>query len=123
MTHRSEVTQAVLLLLPEQQRLPRGQAERTWFYNIRNSGGFRLTRLGYQAFKMANMQSWSVSMQNKDITKSRLLDMDRLLQWPYYLDHRSRRIELFGAREAMMIMLMDGMAAYLDRRRREVGGR
>ena len=106
--------------LAEDQRLSLQQAERTWFYNIRSTGGFRLTRQGHQAFVSAGMQSWTVPMNMQDVTKPKLLDMDRLLRWPYYLDHRARRIHLFGAREAMMIMLMDGMSAYLDRQRSKV---
>ena len=112
MTHRREVTEAVIRQLPVPVDLD--EAMSTWYYNLRSSGGFRLTALGYQALKTAAMNSWSVDINLRDLTKASLLALDRKLNWPYYIDARLKKLVLFSSRDAMMATLYGDIKKWLE---------
>jgi len=111
-THRREVTEAVIRQLPVPVDLD--EAMSTWYYNLRSSGGFRLTALGYQALKTAAMNSWSVDINLRDLTKASLLALDRKLNWPYYIDARLKKLVLFSSRDAMMATLYGDIKKWLE---------
>jgi len=111
-THRREVTQAVIDLLPGPMALD--EAMRTWYYNLRSSGGFRLTQIGYQALGMAAVNSWSIDINFRDLTKPALLALDRRLQWPYYIDTKRKKLVLFSSRDAMMATLYGDVKLWID---------
>ena len=111
MTQRREITEAVIALLPRPMDV--GEAMGTWYYNLRSSGGFRLTELGYQALKTAAVNSWHININPRDLTKSSLLDLDRKLRWPYYIDARQKRLVLFSSRDAVMATLYGDLKTWL----------
>jgi hypothetical protein len=110
--HRREVTQAVIDLLPGTVDLD--EAMRTWYYNLRSSGGFRLTQAGYQALCSAAVNSWSIDIKFRDFTKPALLALDRRLRWPYYIDTRQKKLVLFSSRDAMMATLYGDIKLWID---------
>ena len=89
------------------------EAMSTWYYNLRSSGGFRLTALGYQALKTAAMNSWSIDINHRDLTKSNLLILDRKLNWPYYIDARLKKLVLFSSRDAVMATLYGDVKSWI----------
>ena len=111
MTHRREVTAAVIHQLPVPMDID--QAMSTWYYNLRPQGGFRLTALGYQAFKIEAMNSWSVDINPRDLTKPNLLMLDRKLKWPYYIDARRKKLVLFSSRDAVMATLYGDIKSWI----------
>jgi hypothetical protein len=111
-TLRRDITQTVINLLPAPMDLD--QAMRTWYYNLRSQGGFRLTQIGYQALCSAAVNSWSVDIQYKDITKPSLLALDRKLKWPYYIDTKRKKLVLFSSHEAMMATLYGDVRQWLE---------
>lgn len=111
MTHRREVTATVIQQLPVPLDLD--EAMNTWYYNLRPQGGFRLTTLGYQALNVAAMNSWSVDINPRDLTKSNLLMLDRKLRWPYYIDARRKKLVLFSSRDAVMATLYGDVKAWI----------
>ena len=111
MTHRLEVPAAIIAQLPVPLDL--NEAMSTWYYNIRSSGGFRLTALGYQALKTAAINFWSVDINLRDLTKPNLLTLDRKLNWPYYIDARRKKLVLFSSRDAMMANLYGDINQWL----------
>jgi hypothetical protein len=113
-THRREVTQTILDLLPAGHGITIDQAIKTWYYNLRETGGFRLTSVGYIALKAAAVQSWSVEIRFRDLTKKSLLTLDRKLQWPYYIDTKKKQLVMFSGREALMATLYNDVRAWLD---------
>lgn len=113
MSRRREVTEAILSLMPAASRITVEDAVRTWYRNIRSTGGFRLTELGYQALIEAGIQSWQTEINPKDLTRPGILALDRQMQWPYYIDTRRRRMIMFGSSEAMMITLYGDVRRYL----------
>lgn len=111
MTHRREVTAAVIQQLPLPVDID--QAMSTWYYNLRSTGGFRLTALGYQALNVAAMNSWSIDINLRDLTKTNLLTLDRKLNWPYYIDARRKKLVLFSSRDAVMATLYGDVKAWI----------
>lgn len=111
--------------LPEDRQESIDQAMVTWWANIRPEGGMRLTRHGYEILHdVLKMESWALDLANEDsaayrarITKRVVLDMDRKLEWPYYLDFnprkRTKRIVFFGSREAMMATMYGDLQRWL----------
>ena len=113
MSRRREVTETILGIMPVCDRITTDHALRTWYRNIRSTGGFRLTELGYQALIQAGIQSWQTEINPKDLTRTGILALDRQMQWPYYIDTRRRRMIMFGSSEAMMITLYGDVRRYL----------
>lgn len=113
MTRRRELTQGILNLLPGGANIDIDTAIHTWYYNIRETGGFRLTAIGYTALKAAAVESWSIPLEIKDIDKKGLLTMDRNLQWPYFIDISRRQLILFSSRDAVMATLYGDVKQWL----------
>jgi len=114
MPHRREITQVIITLLPAGIDVSVDEAMKTWYRNIRESGGFRLTSVGYQALRLAAVNCWSIDVDYRDINKSSLLALDRKLTWPYYLDARGKKLVLFSSRDAVMVSLYGDVKAWLD---------
>lgn len=113
MARRRDLTQSILDLLPGGAAINIDHAIHTWYYNIRERGGFRLTALGYTALKAAAVDSWSIPLEIKDIDKKGLLTMDRNLQWPYFIDISHRQLVLFSGRDAVMATLYGDVKQWL----------
>lgn len=118
------ITLGLLEKLPEDRREPWDQALVTWWANIRPEGGLRLTRHGYEILHdVLQYESWSMDLANETtlyqarISKRTILDLDRKLEWPYYLDFnprkKTRRIVFFGSREAMMATMYGDLERWL----------
>lgn len=114
-------------LIPEQNRESIDQAMITWWANIRRDGGMRLTTHGYRIMHdLLRLESWQLELPDPSdvgavrarIDKKTILDLDRKLEWPYYLDFdarkKRRRIIFFGSREAMMATLYGDVKAWLS---------
>jgi hypothetical protein len=107
--------------IPEALQEPTDQAMITWWANIRDRGGMRLTHHGYQILHdVLGMECWCLDLPidtKNTITKKMILDMDRKLQWPYYIDinprKRHRRVVFFSSREAMMANLYGDLEQWL----------
>ena len=116
------ITLGLLEKLPEDRREPWDQAMVTWWANIRPEGGLRLTRHGYEILHdVLQYESWSLDLSGQSYTsmnKRVILDLDRKLEWPYFIDFnprkKTRRIVLFGSREAMMATMYGDLARWLE---------
>ena len=115
------ITLGLLEQLPEDRREPWDQALVTWWANVRPEGGLRLTKHGYEILHdVLQYESWSLDLNtpiNITISKRIVLDLDRKLEWPYYIDFnprkKTRRIVFFGSREAMMATMYGDLARWL----------
>ena len=91
------------------------QALFDWYVNIRDSGGFRLTDEGFRVLSNTlELEHWKLPIELKTITKRVLLDMDRKIAFPFYLDKRSKQIVFFSSREAMMATMYGDLTAWLN---------
>lgn len=118
------ITLGLLEKVPEDRREPWEQAMITWWANIRPEGGLRLTKHGYEILHdVLQYESWSLDLTDTNspsrarFNKKTVLDLDRKLEWPYYLDFnprkRTKRIVFFGSREAMMATMYGDLERWL----------
>ena len=117
-----DIVQALMptVPLPYQQSIE--SAMKTWWVNIRRDGGMRLTDLGYEVMHdLLHLESWELDLRDQErqiFTKRLILDLDRKLEWPYYIQvnikRKVRRIVFFGSREAMMATLYGDLQQWLD---------
>ena len=66
--NKREITQRLLELIPDRQ-LDVDQALKVWYMNIRESGGLRLTSIGYTVLKTLEIESWTIELDPKRMNK------------------------------------------------------
>lgn len=110
--NKREITQHLLDLLPD-TRATLDQALKVWYMNIRDSGGLRLTSIGYAVLKNLDIESWTLELDPKKINKRLVLEMDRKLQYPYYIDIKKKQLIFFSSREAMLANLYGDLESFL----------
>lgn len=89
------------------------EASIMWWTNIRPTGGYRLTKYGFEVFKKElDLEYHSVDLDPKEITTKFLLGLDRKLQAPFYIE--KKKIHLFGSRDALMALMHGSMSHYLQ---------
>jgi hypothetical protein len=111
-----QLVEKLLSELDESVRQDTNDAMKTWWMNIRRDGGYRLTDHGYYIFKhQLGLQSWGFGLTDPKtiLTKKIILDLDRKLCWPYYIDGKNKKIVFFSSREAMMATLHGDIANWL----------
>ena len=126
LNRKLDIVQRLLADIPNALREPEDRAMKTWWANIRPQGGLRLTQHGYHIMhEVLQLESWQMDLSGTDpshpsrsrITKKIILDLDRKLAWPYYLDFNARkkrrRIVFFGSREAMMASMYGDLERWL----------
>jgi hypothetical protein len=113
--NKREIVQHVLSLLPETQCISEAEAFKTWYQNIRESGGLRLSLVGYRTFQATGIQSWPVELADikRYTTPPMLLELDRKMKYPYFIDYKNKRMIMFSSRDAMMATLYGDLAAWL----------
>ena len=114
--NKHQIVQHVLSLVPETHRISEVEAFKTWYKNIRKSGGLRLSMVGYQTFQTVGIQSWPVDLKDikrYTLTPPMLLELDRKMQYPYFIDYKNQRLIMFSSRDAMMATLYGDLAAWL----------
>ena len=94
-------------------------AMKTWWHNIRSSGGMRLTHAGYYIFdQVLKLTSYSFDLEDPHVLNSSiLLSTDKKIQSPYYIMAKHtvpKKIILFGSSEAVMINLYGDFKRWLD---------
>lgn len=114
-SHKYLLTQSLVQISAVEPAVSVEQAMRTWYYNIRAQGGLRLTELGYQTLIKLDLEQWTVPVADPKTTLSKrlLLELDRKLQYPYYIDYRKKMLVFFSSREAMLATLYGDVAQFL----------
>ena len=116
-----EIVQRLMPQVPIAHQHSEEQAMNTWWTNLRRQGGMRLTDVGFDILhNVLAIESWELDLTlstKVNFTKRIMLDLDRKLQWPYYLDvnmrRRRRHMIFFGSREAMMATMYGDLEAFL----------
>lgn len=119
MRDKQLLTQTLVNLLPEQQRISVESALPIWWYNLRKTGGLRLTATGYQAFvEELELENYEYSIDNPQLfNQHTILDLDRKMQMPYYIHVVKgvpKKIVFFSSREAVTINLYANLQQFLD---------
>jgi hypothetical protein len=122
MAHRKlDLIRALMPRIPAEYQQSIDDAMSTWWVNIRRDGGMRLSNLGYKMLHdVLQLESWQLHLADHDgqiFTKRLVLDLDRKLQWPYYIEisvkKKRRRIVFFGSKEAMMATMYGDLERWL----------
>jgi hypothetical protein len=116
-----EIIQRLMPQVPEEHQSSIDSAMQTWWVNIRSDGGMRLTDLGYEMMHdVLQLESWKLDLADQErivFTKRLILDLDRKLEWPYYIyvniKKKHRFIVFFGSREAMMASMYGDLERWL----------
>ena len=62
------------------------EAMRSWWQNIREDGGLRLTDVGYLVFSnFLELNNYTFELPEKLLTPRNLIDLDRHMASPYYI--------------------------------------
>jgi hypothetical protein len=93
-------------------------AMKTWWHNIRPSGGMRLTHAGYLILgRVLDLKQYTFDINPTILNNNVLLDLDRKIQTPYYIMAKNAmpyKIVLFGDKEAMLITLYGDLIKFLN---------
>ena len=109
---KQQIVSAVVDQVADQYRVPADKAMKTWWVNIREQGGLRLSRLGFEVFCSLDFEQHTI--KHGMFSKKTLLDLDRKLQWPYYIDLKSQCIIMFSGKEATVVLLYGDLQKFLD---------
>ena len=112
---KSNLTRTLIALLPDNHKVTLEEALLYWYYNIRDNGGLRLTQHGFLAFKILGLESWPIPLKDlkKTINKSILLELDRKMTYPYYIDFKNKQLICYSSKEAMYLTLYPSLAEFL----------
>ena len=83
---KEELTQTLIEQLPEELRPSLIQAMNSWWFNIRKTGGFRLTDHGYFIIsKCIKIREYDFPLLDFKLSPKNLSVLDRKLKFPYYI--------------------------------------
>ena len=119
MRDKLQLTETLVNLLPDNGRISVESAVPVWWYNLRKTGGLRLTVTGYRAFvEELELENYEYSIDNPQLfNQQTILDLDRKMQMPYYIHVVKgvpKKIVFFGGREAVVINLYANLQQFLD---------
>ena len=109
---RRNLTERLVALLPDSEKITVDKAMLAWWKNFRDSGGYRLTADGYAIMAgVLEFEHWRVA---SPANLKMLVELDKKLTSPYYFDAKKKELILFGSREAMMATLHGDIKRYLE---------
>ena len=119
MRDKTRLTQDLLTLLPTEQRMSVDSALPAWWFNLRRTGGMRLTSLGFETFvEELDLEHYTYPIDDPVLfNQQTILTLDRKMQMPYYIDAVKgipKQIVFFGSQEAVMVNLYGNLQQFLD---------
>lgn len=116
--NKKELTKQLVEKFPIEMSMTWESVYPLWWYNLRNAGGMRLTKLGYETFTdHFKLEHHGVDVDPMEVTSRLIVAMDRKLQMPYYIETKKKiptQIIFFGSKEAMMANLYGGIKKFID---------
>lgn len=118
MRDKKRLTETLVGQLDGNNQLSVKQAMHTWWFNIRNQGGLRLTGIGYTVFcDCLDLEYYKFEITDpKEFTQRVMLMLDKKLQMPYYIEITKgipKRVIFFGSKEAVMVNLYGNLTKFL----------
>ena len=119
MRDKRKLTQDLVALLPEAQRISVDSAHTAWWYNLRTNGGLRLTALGYITFvEDLDLEHYEFKITDPlEFNLKMIIALDRQLALPYYIMSKKGvpiSVIFFGSKEAMLANLYGSLSKFLD---------
>ena len=113
-----KLTTALVAELPKEFNESVESALRSWWSNIRKTGGMRLTEHGYYVFsRVLDLAHYGIDIKSTPGNCRIVLTLDRTLQTPYYIEIEKRipvRVYMFGSKEAMTAQLYGDLEKFLS---------
>jgi hypothetical protein len=113
-----KLTAALVAELPAEFSESVESASRSWWSNIRKTGGMRLTDHGYYVFsRVLDLAHYGIDIKSTPGNRRIVLALDRKLQTPYYIEIKKRIpvcVYMFGSREALMATLHGDMQRFIS---------
>jgi hypothetical protein len=118
MPNKQELTQQLLTQLPADDRPSFEWALKSWWQDLRDDGGLRLSISGYDVFKFLSIEQYEFDF-TKVLSPSLLMILNRKLDCPYYLKAgKTPKLIIFGSQQAIMYAMygdLEKFLRYLDR--------
>jgi hypothetical protein len=116
---KKKLTQELVALLPEEQRISLKLAVSSWWYNLRSTGGLRLTTIGYMTFvDYLDLAQYEFQIPDAhEFNLRTVIALDRRLELPYYIVIKKGvplSVIFFGSKEAMLVNLYGNLQKFLD---------
>lgn len=114
------LTEELINLLPSEQRISVDSAFPIWWYNLRKTGGLRLTEHGYNMLvNQLDIGHYDFAIDDPtEFNQHTILDLDRKMQMPYYIIYYNKGIPksivFFGSKEAVLANLYGSLEKFLD---------
>jgi hypothetical protein len=116
--NKQKLTEELVQQLDTELGITVDQAMRTWWHNLRKSGGMRLTTNGFDIFlNHLQLKHYDYKLQPFDLNSKLIIALDQKLQQPYYIVTKKMmpiQIVFFGSKEAMMANLYGDLKKFLD---------
>jgi hypothetical protein len=114
-TNKEEITRKILPLIDSTEISDFDYAMKTWWVNIRNTGGLCLTALGDKVFRQAKIECYDLIFSWTNFNNSSVLKLDRKMPCPYhlYVSNKQNFVRVYDSRVAMMIALQGGIEHFL----------
>jgi len=113
MPDKLNLTQQLLTQLPADDRPSFEWALKSWWQDLRDDGGLRLSISGYNVFKFLSIEQYEFDF-TKVLSPSLLMILNRKLDCPYYLKGgKTSRLILFGSQAAVMYAMYGDMEKFL----------
>ena len=114
MLNKLSLTQELIIRYPDAPSLDEGMV--SWWQNIQDDGGLRLTYEGFYVFEnLLELSSYTFDLPEKLLTPKNLLALDRRMTCPYYMvnNRKLNKLVMFGSKEAMMATLHGDMQRFI----------
>ena len=119
MRNKQQLTEELVKQLDPDLGVTVKRAMHSWWFNIRKTGGMRLTSPGYQTFcEDLDLTRYEFAINDPHgFNQHTILDLDKKMQMPYYIHAVKgipKKIVFFGSREAVMVNLYGDLKKFLD---------
>lgn len=115
---KKKLTQTLIEALDPELGITFDYAYSSWWHNLRNRGGMRLTNAGYKIFlEELELEHYNYKLEPFELDSKLMIAMDRRLQQPYYIITKKLmpvEIVFFGSKEATMVTLYGNLRKFVD---------
>ena len=119
MRNKQKLTEELVKQLDSDSGITVKRAMHSWWFNIRKTGGMRLTGPGYKIFcEELDLARYEFAIEDPhSFNQHTILDLDKKMQMPYYIHAVKgipKKIVFFGSQEAVMVNLYGNLKKFLE---------
>jgi len=117
--NKQKLTEELVKQLDSDSGITVKRAMHSWWFNIRKTGGMRLTGPGYKIFcEELDLARYEFAIEDPhSFNQHTILDLDKKMQMPYYIHAVKgipKKIVFFGSQEAVMVNLYGDLKKFLE---------